>query len=56
MSINKVSDVIVDIIFCILGIIGMILIAVLGTIGFTCLKVCELIQKHTRKFFRLRLF
>lgn len=55
MKITKISETIVDIIFCTVGIILMILMAVLGTIGFTCLKIVETLQKHTRKFYRLRL-
>ena len=55
LCVNKVSETIVDIIFCTIGIILMILMAVLGTIGFTCLKIVETLQKHTKRFYRLRL-
>jgi hypothetical protein len=55
MMVYKISGVIVDVLCCIVGVILMTLIAVLGTIGFTCLKIVEVLQKHTRKFMRLRL-
>ena len=55
LCVNKVSETIVDIIFCTIGIILMILMAVLGTIGFACLKIVETLQKHTKRFYRLRL-